>query len=240
MKNKMLKVLILPITFMFGILGFTFLYFQKPLPKISKPENLPVEEVFNCKKPKNFPGLSQKISSLKKDKNGYFPEKFFSDGWDTNSIANWSSKFLKAMGASSLLNVKDENKEVYRFLWLRTFNHPIFVEIERDTYSFNLIAREFDGQGGYELGKSSRIDKFSLTQDQWCEFMNLIEKANFWNMEAIQSNGGLDGSHWILEGVKHNHYHAVYKWSPENGEFREACIFLLKLSGRNVDELRLY
>lgn len=238
MKNKIVKVSILLITFLLGVITFYFFYFQKPLPKISKPENLAVEEVFDCKKPKNFPGISQELSSLKKDKNGYFPERIFSDGWDTNSIANWSSEFLEAMGADSLLNIKDENKEVYRFLWLRTFDHPVFIEVERDAYSFYLIGREFDGQGGYEPGKLSRKDEFSLGQDNWCEFMRLIEKSNFWNMKPTESESGLDGSYWIMEGVKDNHYHAVYRWTPRDGDFREACIFLLKLSGRNVDELK--
>ena len=90
------------------------------------------------------------------------------------------------MEADSLLNIKDENKEVYRFLWLRTFDHPIFVRVERDTYSFDLIAREFDGKGGYEPGKPSRKDEFSITQDEWCEFMRLVEKADFWKMETIR------------------------------------------------------
>ena len=41
MKNKMIKVLVLLVTFLFGVFAFAFFYFQKPLPKVSKPDNLP-------------------------------------------------------------------------------------------------------------------------------------------------------------------------------------------------------
>ena len=49
---------------------------------------------------------------------------------------------------------------------------------------------------------------------------------------------GRDGSQWVLEGVRDNRYHIVDRWSPENSEYREACTYLLKLSGMDEDRLK--
>ena len=42
---------------------------------------------------------------------------------------------------------------------------------------------------------------------------------------------------WILEGVSEGRYHAVDRWTPRDGDFREACIYLLELAGVETDTL---
>ncbi|HRH41771.1 MAG TPA: hypothetical protein PKY82_09020 [Pyrinomonadaceae bacterium] len=193
----------------------------------------------SCIQSKSYPGLSKKISELQKGKSGYFPK----GTWKSFDIADlsmneWYGKFLKSMDETSLLDVSD-NTEVYRFLWLRSFHHPIFVRIERNGNSIQLFSKELDGGGGYEPGKVLRQEHKILDEQQWCGFLNLLGKSNYWQM-PVENNEvlGNDGSQWILEGVKDGRYHVVDRWTPKNGEYREACIYLLKLSGVDVDRLK--
>ena len=226
-------------------LGVVVLYYFSSLPKVAEPELLPAPEVFECKKSKAFPGLSRRISEIERGKSDYFPKDILgNDMSPKHSVAGWYGKHLKAMGEDSLLYISSRNVESYRFLWLRTFHHPIFVRVERiqhepNANEFVLFSKELDGAGGYKPGKLFNETGRVLTEKQWCEFMNLLEKANYWKLPtAEKSLGGHDGAEWIMEGVKDNRYHIVERWSPDKGEYREGCIYLLKLSGVDTDRLK--
>lgn len=154
------------------------------------------------------------------------------------SLAGWYGKHLKAMNEKSLLDTSDENAEIYRFLWLRSFHHPIFVRIERNQNEIKLFTKELDGKGGYEPGKVLRSDETLIKQEDFCKFLSILKEANYWQMQTEEKDDlGNDGAQWILEGVKEGRYHIVDRWSPRDIDFREACIYLLKLSGIDIDKL---
>lgn len=239
MKRLSLWTIISLVTFSVGIcavLGW-FYYNQKEIAEI---EPVPLFDN-SCVKSKSFPGLSKKISELQKGESDYFPKNTWKrfESADT-SMNDWYRKYLKAMDEKSLLDVSDNNKEVYRFLWLRSFHHPIFVRIERTSNSIQLFSKELDGAGGYEPGKVFRKVSKTLDVAQWNEFLGLLEESEYWQMPTEENRELLvaDGSQWILEGVKDNRYHIVDRWTPKYGEYREACIFLLKLSGIDTDGLK--
>ena len=132
-----------------------------------------------------------------------------------------------------------ENTEVYRFLWLRTFRHPVAVTLERNVDHFELRSVELDGAGGYAPGKILSTGRKSITQEVWCQFTGLLDKAAYWKIPSnSRDDMGYDGSQWILEGIKDGRYHIVDRWTPQTGEYREACLFVLKLSGRSFENLK--
>lgn len=192
----------------------------------------------SCVKSKSFPGLSKEISKLQKGKSGYFPKGTWKS-YDTADLSmnEWYGKFLKAMDETSLLDISD-NTEVYRFLWLRSFHHPIFVRIERNGNSIQLFSKELDGGGGYDPGNILKTVNKNLDESQWCEFLSLLEKSEFWKVSSEKEVMVNDGAQWILEGVKDSRYHIVDRNPPDNYEYQEACIYLLKLSGIDVDRLK--
>jgi hypothetical protein len=228
-------------TFFLGCLAVSALYFFTPMPEILKPELLPAPKSFECVESKSFPGVSREISELEKGKSKYFPKDTFSRNWkDADAFMNdWYGKHLKAMGEKSLLDVSDKTAEAYRFLWLRSFHHPVFVRIRRDQNGIKLFTKELDGAGGYEPGKVLRESEISLQRKEFCEFLRLLEKADYWTLPSTKTDeAGADGAQWILEAVKENRYHIVDRWSPENGAYRAACVYLLKLSGIDTDRLK--
>lgn len=240
MKRHSLAIVIGIGTFLLGVSLATVYYFQPANPEIVvKPA--PVPNVENCRENSSaFPGLSKPLDSLKKYKNGYFPEGAFDNGWRgaDGSFESWYGKHLRSMGESSLLDVRDPDTEVYRFLWLRTFHRPISVRIVRTGYSFSLQSVELSGAGGYDPGQKLRTDNIEIFSDQWCEFTTLLDRAEFWTLPSVKrDDGAVDGAQWILEGVNAQRYHIVDRWTPEDGALREACIYLLKLSGRDEKSL---
>jgi hypothetical protein len=244
MRNLILRIAVSSKIFFLGSGVFVFVFFYLNfIPEIAAPNLLPVQKKEICAESKTFPGLSQKISELKKGKSGYFPKDKFSVDWAGRDdfINDWYGKHLKAMGEKSLLDVASVDNEIYRFLWLRSFHHPIFVRIERSQNDIKLFTKELDGAGGYEPGKVLRSKEIVLKREDFCKFLTLLEKADYWNLPIEKDDTTVvrvDGAEWILEGVKSGRYHIVDRWSPKKGEYRKACLYLLKLSGVDLDRLK--
>jgi hypothetical protein len=237
MKKTLLSILVGLLAFITGGFGVLLVHSYNKAEVIVERNILP-RYTRDCEESaQTFPGLSRPIDEIKRTKIGLFPTKTF--GGSRGSINEWYSKQLRAMNESSLLDISDDGTEVYRFLWLRTFHHPVSVRLERDRYFAQLVSIELNGAGGYEPGTVWRTDNISVSDEQWVEFILLLNKATFWNQETHRrDDAGLDGSQWVLEGVKDGRYHVVDRWSPVSGDYREACLYLLKLSGRDGNVLK--
>jgi len=164
----------------------------------------------------------------------YFPLKVFTDtsiyiGHDT-FIVKWYSKHLSAMKEPLMFN-KTQNKIIYRFLWLRTFNNPVAIRIEKQLDTYNLTWKLCDGAGGYDPGKLVVNKTKSIDKETWGNFITLLNKSGFWNLNTnevdIQCE---DGAQWILEGVDRRRYHVVDRNTPLGGSFYDCCDFLIGLT----------
>lgn len=193
----------------------------------------------SCNVAMGYPGRSVDIASFPQSRTGFFP-KSPADFRDRNFDpfqSEWYGKFLRALNQRSLLIETNDQAdfETYRFIWLRTFDHPIIVQVSRYGRRFQMNSVESDGKGGYEPGKVLRIDQNSFDKEAWCHLVKLLNEANFWSMPSIEDDlGGNDGAQWILEGVRGDRYHVVDRWTPRDGQYRQACLYLLILSGRDV------
>ena len=237
MKRFSFWIIISIFTFLIG-LGAFFTWFYYNQKQIAEVEPVPLFDN-SCLQSKSFPGLSKKISEIQKGKSGYFPRETFSNKkWkESDDFHNdWYGKFLKVMDEKSLIESSSEI-EVYRFLWLRTFHHPIFVRVERDGKNIRLVSKELDGAGGYDSKKIIKTINTTLDETQWCEFLSLLEKSQYWQMAVEQEESGVDGAQWIVEGAKNGRYHIVDRFMPKKDNYGQACIYLLKLSGVDTDKL---
>jgi hypothetical protein len=154
-------------------------------------------------------------------------------------VANWYSEHLHAMNEPLLFNRKID-KEIYRFTWLRTFDKPMTFRFEKENSSYTLYWKVLSGAGGYEPGTIEIKRLKILTQNEWTEFIQLIEKANFWNMNLGRSSIGTDGSEWIMEGLSQTDYRAVIVCSPNKGNFYNACDYLISLTNLKISEKKKY
>jgi hypothetical protein len=164
---------------------------------------------------------------------------YYPGGIYSNFVISWYTKHLKAMKEPSLW--ADSNKpewQSYRFLWLRTFHHPIAIRLNvKNDGTGELISKVTSGAGGYEPGELIIDRTTSLSPSQVSIFLKALDKADFWNMPSKGGKMGNDGAQWIIEGVKNEKYHLVDRWSPKNNTFRDAAIALTRLSNLKDNEI---
>lgn len=149
-----------------------------------------------------------------------------------DSFANsWYSKMLYSLQEPVLKNYNG-NKEIYRFTWLRTFNHPVSIRLEKQGDIVNLFSKVCDGAGGYEPGKIIFNTTINLTEKE-VDIANItLDNAKFWTLQTeSKEDNGKDGSQWIIEVFKNSKYHMVVRWTPEKGTaFRAIGEYLISIS----------
>ena len=122
------------------------------------------------------------------------------------------------------------NRETYRLMWLRSFNDPVVVRIEKNNEDYMLYWKiRCDSCENNRLTlNNSRI----ISKREWNSFKWQLQKTFYWRMwSKIPSLAiGLDGSEWILEGSNKNNYHVVDRWSPDNTSYRKCCTYLLQMT----------
>jgi len=232
MKRLTFRLVISIITFALGVVATTF-HLTRPAPDVSLPcaaKYEPPPPLDAC-----FPGYSKEVSSL--PATSYFPTgAFYPKPEHEKFIVEWYSKHLKAMGEMPLSTQPDSVAESYRFLWLRSFHHPVAVRVWRSSDGQFVNVKQLSGAGGYEPGELSTNETRPLTNDEWDGFIRLLNQTCYWRLPATDDNfEGNDGAQWILEGRKEGRYHVVDRWSPASGDFREASLYLLRLSNLGID-----
>jgi hypothetical protein len=156
----------------------------------------------------------------------------------------WYSGELRALREPSLLPLtKIPSKECYRFLWLRTFNHPIAIRFTPKSDGTSvLIVKVANGWAGFHPGVLSENSSVILTREQTQGFLTLLDKVDFWHVvNPVDDQTGTDGSQWIIEGVKGGRFHVVDRWTPRNGPVRELGLMLaFDLAHLNIPKNEVY
>lgn len=239
MRRNQLGVIVAILTFSVGVAMASAYWIVDRIPPVQKLEE-PTENTIELKADDCFPGVSIQASTAYLPSKSYFPPSAFrASPQDVNHfIVDWYSKHLKAMDEPVLLKYAGYEEESYRFLWLRSFHHPVAVRLNRFGEGRMLVVKELDGAGGYKPGYVTVEKTRLLSEGEWAMFMHLLNRACYWQLatEDVSSIDGVDGAQWILEGVKEGRYHVVDRWSPREGTYRDACLYLLKISGLGIDE----
>lgn len=117
------------------------------------------------------------------------------------------------------------DKEWYRFMWMPTFDHPAFLRVDIDSEgSGTLLTQVWRGAGGYEWGKSAKQAR-KLTTDEESDLFLTLADIGFWTLpsqvEYPPNEVVLDGTDWLIEGVKDGKCHVVTRYSTPLTEFFE-------------------
>jgi hypothetical protein len=139
----------------------------------------------------------------------YFPEAAFDKQKKSNDFAvEWYSQQLKALQEPSLWETSKNIKgQVYRFLWLRSFHHPVVVRLNvNDDATGDLVTKVADGHGGYPPGKLIENRTQRLSKQQTQSFLDEVKELKYWDLPTREEENPkdvhLDGAQWIV--VKRN------------------------------------
>lgn len=231
MKRFVLRISIAAAAFSVGV-ALANTYRPNKTPTIS-PIAMPITELrlgTDC-----FPGKSKEFTAA--STSSYFPRGLLSQNeWGDQFKTEWYSKHLRAMEEAPLSFPDKQTLESYRFLWLRSFHHPVAVRLWKTETDQFISVKELSGAGGYEPGTFILKSQRKLSQAEWDAFMRVLEYSCYWEQPTEEDDAGLDGARWILEGFRQSRYHAVDRWTPQSGSFREACLYMLKLSRLKIDK----
>lgn len=177
----------------------------------------------------------------------YFPEGSFSaDHQPDEFTAQWYSEQLTALREPSLWEwSKAQSAPSYRFLWLRTFHHPIAIRLDVNANGTSrLTAKMASGKGGYAPGKLVKDVSVTLSKEQTDWFLGKIEEYKFWDLPSTQETAGTvgcDGAQWIVEGIKGRSYRIVERWSPQDGAVRAIGLIMINdLAKLTIKPFELY
>ena len=173
----------------------------------------------------------------------YFPVgAFLPDEVREKGLVNWYSRSLQEMAEPSFQTIVGADVESYRFLWLRSFHPGISVRVWKCSRGHCLTAKQLDGVDRYVDGEFVASAKVaikysrSLNAAEWDGFLAVLDRSHFWSTPTVDGKPmANDGAEWLLEGAKESQYHVVARQSPTNGDYYDACVFLLKLSSLKVD-----
>jgi len=161
----------------------------------------------------------------------YFPERTFdNDARTDQSVAEWYSTMLKALHEPSLLeSSKDPSLTEFRFLWLRTFHHPVAIRVVvKPDGTGTLITKITSGAGGYEPGKLTTNRTRKLSRDETQLILQRFQNSNFWALPTHERKViGVDGAEWVFEAALKGKYHLVSDWSPKKGTVYDLGTFFL-------------
>ena len=152
--------------------------------------------------------------------------------------ALWYGASLRKMKEPALWPAKPDI-QVYRFLILPTWGHPMAVRTVVTEKGGKLIARRLSGQGGYSLGKLDEQREIALSREDSTELKKRIGLLKFFEMPTEDDTSGTDGEQWILEGVANGKYHVIHRWCASAYDpgkrglksFLHLCEFLVTKSG---------
>ena len=176
----------------------------------------------------------------------YFPEKAFSDDpWSNRFTADWYSHELRILEEPSLVKqASNASSESYRFLWLRTFHHPVAVRVDLRPDGTGVVTiKVADGGAGFPRSSVHLIEDISrpLLREQAKAFLAQIKRGNFWSIGSVPNENGLDGAEWIVEGVQHGKYHVVQQWSPKEGPIHDlGLMFVFGMALMDVPKDQIY
>ncbi|MHB8486734.1 MAG: hypothetical protein ACYDCM_13555 [Candidatus Acidiferrales bacterium] len=179
----------------------------------------------------------------------YFPKgTFAAEGNGEALVLTWYSRQLKGLEEPSLwaLSRNDKHTVVYRFLWLRTFHHPVAIRvIVAPDGTGELITKVGGGAGGYAPGPliENQMKKLSTIEVKY--LLDQVNGAHFWELPTEEKKRNthieFDGAQWIFEGIQDGNYHIVDRWSPKEGAYHALCwFFASKLARLRIPKDQIY
>lgn len=125
--------------------------------------------------------------------------------------AAWYEEDLKTLAA------ENPKAEVYRLTVDRAFDPGLVFEMDRDAI-FLRKTRLVEERKGNSIATSYRVvrkSRIPIDPEEFTAFGVLLEAGSFWNLPTDDwRTSGLDGSGWVLEGVRDGKYHRVIRSNP--------------------------
>ena len=153
---------------------------------------------------------------------------------------DWFSKDL-AWFKEPVLNHGYKTK-VYRLLWLRSFDVPVVIRMEktrRNVVLYWKIPRLNEKLQAYD--DTAATYKKSLTVAQWKTFQKLLTTIDYWSMIPMDYlSDGADGAIWLLEAAINNRYKVTERTGYIYPKYTKCLSYLISLTDLTIPKGKMY
>jgi hypothetical protein len=140
-----------------------------------------------------------------------------------------SAPFLAELCGMGEPSLSVSGPETYRFVWTKAMHNPVAVRVTHAGAEISVVSVQADARDP----TAKRTHEFTVGPEVWNKLRAHLDAADFWNLpgDPEENERGLDGADWVIEGRRANIYHAVVRWEPRPGPFRDACEDLIRVAG---------
>lgn len=166
-------------------------------------------------------------------------------GWGPEPLidefeADWFGGELRAFDEPSLYAASLDphaRKGSVRFLWVRSFDDPIVVRVDRLADGSAHLTAQQRARGRRPESQTRRVTR-RLTSDEVLQLDALLTRVALPALPAKECPRGTDGARWIVESAEPaSGYVYVNRWSPRSGPIRELGLHMLGLTGWQVADV---
>jgi len=144
---------------------------------------------------------------------------------------NDDPQLIAAFQEPPLYAMPDCVDEAYSLTWIPSFHPPTLVQLWRAGNRSFMVAKELDTQGWSKFGSIKETNSRALTQFEWRDFTDLLNRASFWDLPStVNETLPQDGAVWLVDGLRAKQYHWVRRRVP-NEPFGDVSKHLIRLSG---------
>ena len=119
--------------------------------------------------------------------------------------------------------------ESYRFLWVRSFHPTVLVRLSVDRLGkIVVVYKETTAPAGGHFLKTEETDLLETFayigwesfEEEFAELLRSTADESLWSQpfRVDEDFVHLDGADWVLEGLRADDCHVVYRWSPSEQE----------------------
>ncbi len=156
---------------------------------------------------------------------------------ERNILESWGNRVLFSLNEPVLFNYV-ANGEFIRFVWLRSFENPIIIRVNKFSDTVYAVIKELKLQTIDTMPPVVLKDTIiTLDKELWQNVMKPIDTSDFWSLQYADSSLNEDGAVWFLECSISNRYKVIRRW--DNGHllsepFRSYLLPLINLVPSNV------
>ncbi len=140
----------------------------------------------------------------------YFP--YDTSKINRNVLENWGSEVLFSL-REPLLNTYTGEGDFLRLTWLRAFENPIVVRVNKFGDTSYIIVKELKIKSSPTAKPIVLKDSIiNIEKKKWDEFLLSVNQNNFWQSIYVDTSYNKDGATWFLECRLNNHYKVIQRW----------------------------
>lgn len=146
----------------------------------------------------------------------------------------WFSEHLMALRETVLTEWASDIDEAYRFSLLPSVGVDLSLRVWSTGDDLRASARRSIGCIGPLPGPPAHIADWTPDAQDWRAVQMALHQHRFWESQSWntvpEGYTVVDGTHWVLEGWRNNHYHVLTDNTPNEGAAREVGLILLDLA----------